>query len=52
MGEICHTISSGATPSAEVFQFGTGVPFLKVYNIRDQKIDFEYRKQFIKLSTT
>ena len=48
-GGICHSVSSGATPSAEEFRGDTGVPFLKVYNIRDQKIDFEYRKQFITL---
>ncbi len=47
MSELCRPISSGSTPSAESFNFDDGVPFLKVYNIRDQEIDFEYKKQFI-----
>jgi type I restriction enzyme S subunit len=47
MADLCRPISSGSTPSAELFQYDKGVPFLKVYNIRNQEIDFEYKKQFI-----
>jgi type I restriction enzyme S subunit len=47
MGEICRPISSGSTPSSELFQYDEGIPFLKVYNIRNQEIDFEYKKQFV-----
>lgn len=45
--EICRSISSGSTPAAECLKKEGDVPFLKVYNIRDQKIDFEYQKQFV-----
>lgn len=47
MADLCRPISSGSTPPAEQFQYENGVPFLKVYNIRNQEIDFEYKKQFI-----
>ncbi len=43
---ICELVQSGGTPK-EGFIDEPGVPFLKVYNIVDQKIDFEYRPQFI-----
>ncbi len=47
MGDICRPISSGSTPSSELFQYDEGIPFLKVYNIRNQKVDFEFKKQFV-----
>ncbi|WP_341809178.1 restriction endonuclease subunit S [Xanthomonas oryzae pv. oryzicola] len=47
MGDICRPISSGSTPSSDLFQYDEGIPFLKVYNIRNQEIDFEYKKQFV-----
>jgi len=46
-GELCYPISSGSTPSQEVFHPTEGIPYLKVYNIREQSVDFEYRPQFI-----
>ena len=46
MGEICPNISSGSTPPKAYFR-QSGIPYLKVYNIRNQKIDFAYRKQYI-----
>jgi len=46
-GDLCYPISSGSTPDQSVFQSHPGVPYLKVYNIRDQKIDFGYKPQFI-----
>lgn len=50
MAEICRPITSGSTPSAENFRYEGGVPFLKVYNIRNQSIDFDYKKQFVEES--
>ncbi|MGB1218021.1 MAG: restriction endonuclease subunit S, partial [Saprospiraceae bacterium] len=46
MNDICPNISSGSTPQKSLFR-EEGIPYLKVYNIRNQKINFEYRKQFI-----
>lgn len=48
MGEICFDITSGSTPSQNIFSCKEGIPFLKVYNIRNQRIDFNYKPQFIK----
>jgi type I restriction enzyme S subunit len=47
IGEICRPVSSGSTPSPELFRYEDGVPFLKVYNIRNQEIDFDYKRQFV-----
>ncbi len=41
----CDRVQSGGTPK-EGFA-DDGVPFLKVYNIVDQRIDFAYRAQFV-----
>ncbi len=46
MQDLCPNISSGSTPPKPYFK-KEGVPYLKVYNIRNQKIDFDYRKQFV-----
>ena len=46
IADLCRPISSGSTPSADKFT-QSGIPFLKVYNIRDQKIDFSYKEQFV-----
>lgn len=46
IADLCRPISSGSTPSADKFT-ESGIPFLKVYNIRDQKIDFSYKEQFV-----
>lgn len=47
LGEICHYITKGTTPAKnELLQSGD-IPYLKVYNIVNQKIDFAYRPQFI-----
>lgn len=45
--EICRSISSGSTPAAEYLKQEGDIPFLKVYNIREQQIDFDYQKQFV-----
>lgn len=44
--DVCEKVQSGGTPR-EGFIVKPGVPFLKVYNIVDQKIDFHYRPQYI-----
>ncbi|MGC3971767.1 MAG: restriction endonuclease subunit S [Pirellulales bacterium] len=47
MAELCYPITSGSTPPKEVFQEANGIPFLKVYNIREQLIDFDYKPQYV-----
>lgn len=46
MQDLCPNISSGSTPPKPFFR-ETGIPYLKVYNIRNQKINFSYREQFV-----
>lgn len=46
MKDLCPNISSGSTPPKEYFK-DSGIPYLKVYNIRAQQIDFEYQEQFV-----
>ena len=50
LDDICDGITSGSTPPKSSFIDETGIPYLKVYNIRNQKIDFEYQPQFIEES--
>ena len=45
LGEIAY-VASGSTPSKESFT-DSGIPYLKMYNLRDQKIDFDYHPQYI-----
>jgi len=47
LGEICYEVSSGSTPSKEHFRTDKGIPYLKVYNIIKNKIDFCSRPQYI-----
>lgn len=44
---LCEKVQSGSTPKNNPFDQNGTVPFLKVYNIVNQEIDFEYRPQFI-----
>ncbi|MGY2210408.1 restriction endonuclease subunit S [Pseudomonas pergaminensis] len=44
--EACALVQSGGTPKAG-FVASAGIPFLKVYNIVDQNIRFEYKPQFV-----
>jgi type I restriction enzyme S subunit len=44
--DVCEKVQSGGTPK-EGFIDKAGIPFLKVYNIVNQKIDFHYRPQYI-----
>jgi type I restriction enzyme, S subunit len=43
--DICEKVQSGGTPKEGFSE--EGLPFLKVYNIVNQKIDFEHRPQYI-----
>ncbi|WP_433924457.1 restriction endonuclease subunit S [Vreelandella sp. 21] len=45
--DLCKKIQSGSTPKNNPFDQNGTIPFLKVYNIVNQEIDFEYRPQFI-----
>ena len=49
-GDLCRPISSGSTPDQSVFHPSEGIPYLKVYNIRNQFVDFGYKRQFIAAS--
>ena len=40
-------VASGSTPSKESF-VAHGVPYIKMYNLRNQKIDFDFQPQYIK----
>jgi type I restriction enzyme S subunit len=46
LGEIAY-VTSGSTPSKDAF-VNNGIPFLKMYNLRSQEIDFNYKPQYIK----
>lgn len=46
--DCCVKVQSGGTPKVDGFS-DTGIPFLKVYNIVNNRVDFEYRPQFITL---
>ena len=39
-------VAAGSTPSKESF-VEKGVPYIKMYNLRNQKIDFEFHPQYI-----
>ncbi len=46
LGDVSY-ITSGSTPKSTAF-VNEGIPYLKMYNLRNQKIDFFYRPQYIK----
>jgi len=46
LGEIAY-ITSGSTPAQSAF-VESGIPYLKMYNLRNQKIDFYHKPQYIK----
>ncbi|MCQ2050259.1 MAG: restriction endonuclease subunit S [Candidatus Saccharibacteria bacterium] len=46
LGDVAY-IASGSTPSKDCF-VDEGVPYLKMYNLRNQQIDFDYKPQFVK----
>ena len=45
--DVCKKVQSGSTPKNDPFNQNGTVPFLKVYNIVNQKIDFDYKPQFV-----
>ena len=45
--DVCTKVQSGGTPKEGFTE--EGVPFLKVYNIVDQEVSFDYKPQFIDL---
>ena len=47
LGEICGFITKGTTPPTHELKADSDIPYLKVYNIVDQKINFFYRPQFV-----
>lgn len=47
---VCELISCGKTPTGSITEKGE-VAYLKVYNIVNNKIDFEYKPQFIDYET-
>ena len=40
-------VASGSTPSKDSF-VEEGVPYIKMYNLRNQKIDFDFHPQYVK----
>lgn len=44
--DCCEKVQSGGTPKGSNFETA-GIPFLKVYNIVNNKIDFEYNPQYV-----
>jgi len=48
LGELCDNITSGSTPPKIHFTDKQEIPYLKVYNIVNQKIAFDYRPQYVK----
>jgi len=45
--DACEKVSSGSTPINNPFTQTGDIPFLKVYNIQNQQIAFDYKPQFI-----
>uniref|UniRef100_A0A486XUU8 Type I restriction-modification system, specificity subunit S n=1 Tax=Rheinheimera sp. BAL341 TaxID=1708203 RepID=A0A486XUU8_9GAMM len=45
--DVCIKVQSGSTPRDNPFDQNGTIPFLKVYNIVNQKIDFDYKPQFV-----
>ncbi len=46
--DACERIESGSTPKGKPFFKNEEIPYLKVYNIVNQKVSFNYKPQFIK----
>lgn len=44
--QCCQKVQNGGTPQGGLFE-NSGIPFLKVYNIVQNKIDFEYEPQYV-----
>jgi type I restriction enzyme S subunit len=44
---LCEKVQSGSTPRDNPFDQDGTIPFLKVYNIVNQRINFDYKPQFV-----
>jgi type I restriction enzyme S subunit len=44
---VCEKVQSGSTPRNSPFDQNGTIPFLKVYNIVNQEINFDYKPQFV-----
>ncbi|HEV7743793.1 MAG TPA: restriction endonuclease subunit S [Pyrinomonadaceae bacterium] len=49
--DACEVVQSGSTPAKDRFRSDVGIPYLKIYNIVNQRIDFLHKKQYIDLET-
>lgn len=47
MGELCYPITKGTTPDVHEIKADGEIPYLKMFNIVNQKLDFDYRSQYI-----
>jgi len=47
LDDICYSVTSGSTPPKTEFNEDEGVPYLKVYNIKNQEIAFDYKPQYV-----
>jgi type I restriction enzyme S subunit len=45
--QACSVVQSGSTPTGRPFSAAGDIPFLKVYNVVDHHIDFDYKPQFV-----
>ena len=48
LGELCDFITKGTTPPNYELLKKAEIPYLKVYNIVNRKINFDYKPQFIR----
>jgi type I restriction enzyme S subunit len=44
---FCEFITKGTTPAADELKVAGDIPFLKVYNIVGNKLDFDYKPSFV-----
>ena len=44
--DIAYVVS-GSTPAKTCFVEKAGIPYIKMYNLRNQQIDFDYHPQYI-----
>lgn len=47
LGGICESITKGTTPATTELKNTGEIPYLKVYNVVNQKINFYYKPQYI-----
>ena len=47
LDDLCANVFSGSTPPKSELNETSGIPFLKVYNIQNQELEFEQRTLFV-----